>query len=58
MWAVHLVVEGAAPLAIGPVVDDARKIENLLWLVRSFMGPRIADGSQRATVLLAERPQS
>ena len=58
MWAVHLVVEGAAPLAIGPVVDDARRIENLLWLVRSFMGPRIADGSQRATVLLAERPQS
>ena len=58
MWGVHLVVEGAAPLAIGTVVDDAPKIEKLLWLVRNFMGPRIADGSQRAAVLLAERPQS
>lgn len=58
MWTVHLVVKGAAPLAIGTVVDDAPKIEKLLWLVRSFMGPRIADGSQRAAVLLAERPQS
>jgi hypothetical protein len=58
MWTVHLVVEGAAPLAIGTVVDDAPKIEKLLWLVRNFMGPRIADGSQRAAVLLAERPQS
>ncbi len=58
LWTVHLVVKGAAPLAIGTVVDDAPKIEKLLWLVRSFMGPRIADGSQRAVVLLAERPQS
>jgi len=58
MWTVHLVVEGAAPLSIGTVVDDPRKIEKLLWLVRSFMGPRIADESQRVAVLLAERPQS
>ncbi len=58
MWTVHMVVEGAAPLAIGTVVDDARKIEKLLWLVRSFMGPRIANESQRVAVVLADRPQS
>lgn len=58
MWTVHLVVEGAAPLSIGTVVDDARKIEKLLWLVRSYMGSRIADDSERAAVLLARRPQS
>lgn len=58
MWTVHLIVQGAAPLSLGKVVDDPRKIEKLLWLLRNFMGPRIADESQRVALLLADRPQS
>ncbi len=58
MWTVHLQLADEPLMPIGTIVDNARKIEQLLWLLRSFMGPRIADQSVLAAVELRERPRT
>ena len=58
MWTVHLVVADARPLPIGTVVDNMRKIEQLIWLLRSFMGPQIADRSQAAALEIRREPRT